>query len=480
MSIQNKILQYAITTLILVVMLHVAIVETCQSDETRVITIVSYNTKNHESWESVSWQRRFDNFVDDVIIPYRPAIIGLQELYLHGKNSWASGKVADVGRGEYLRYVLNRIHDRLGKRYYVATTLRVHYAWYGIAEEWQGNGVIYDPDQVRFIPFNEDNGQGRECANWAQDRLQESRNDCLPLSGKGSPKVSKSLFEFPKDSNNYILFYNIHCNVESNKNYKQIREAVDFILNRHQHFLYNKYPPIFVGDFNRKTHPKFEFYFDDPIGEEHIDKMLLGKSYRWLFDSESSRDAPRRGPAWIVIDKQVVNERVYSDHPVVLVQLEAPMLEPTLIEDCIPFNPNNAIIHFDNGGYHIVQGNKKLYSFGYAPREAQLTLQIIKHYNLSQTCYVGRPNPSFQYLLSAGRAPTGSIDNEDCLYFSPSNLVVTKVAGHWKIRDGTLQLMDFGDQYHEASKVLAIIKHYGFTYRCFVGRPNPSFKYLRK
>jgi len=41
-------------------------------------------------------------------------------------------------------------------------------------------------------------------------------------------------------------------------------------------------------------------------------------------------------------------------------------------------------------------------------------------------------------------------------------------------------MFDFGSKKAEADKALAIIKKYGFNKSCFVGRPDPSFQYMRK
>ncbi|NTV98325.1 MAG: hypothetical protein HGA70_04095, partial [Chlorobiaceae bacterium] len=50
----------------------------------------------------------------------------------------------------------------------------------------------------------------------------------------------------------------------------------------------------------------------------------------------------------------------------------------------------------------------------------------------------------------------------------------------WKIVDGSHWVFDFGGKEAEARAAFAIIKKYGFTRSCYVGRPNPSFQYLRK
>ncbi len=41
-------------------------------------------------------------------------------------------------------------------------------------------------------------------------------------------------------------------------------------------------------------------------------------------------------------------------------------------------------------------------------------------------------------------------------------------------------MFDFGDKKDEAYLTYRIIKKYRFTNSCFVGRPDPSFQYMRK
>jgi len=74
----------------------------------------------------------------------------------------------------------------------------------------------------------------------------------------------------------------------------------------------------------------------------------------------------------------------------------------------------------------------------------------------------------------------GAAVQEDCVSFNPVTTTVRKIDGSWKIVDGSHWLFDFGDKESEARTAYAIIKKYGFTRSCFVGRPDPSFNYLRK
>ncbi len=152
----------------------------------------------------------------------------------------------------------------------------------------------------------------------------------------------------------------------------------------------------------------------------------------------------------------------------------------TVTEDCISFNPVTARVAHIRGRWKIVDGSKWLFDFGNKKREAYRALRIIKFYKMNQSCFVGRPNPSFEYMLVSGEAPTGGIRGEDCLSFNPDTISLRRINGRWKIVDGGHWIFDFGNKKREAEMAFQIIKKYRFGYTCYVGRPHASFKYLRK
>jgi hypothetical protein len=154
--------------------------------------------------------------------------------------------------------------------------------------------------------------------------------------------------------------------------------------------------------------------------------------------------------------------------------------EKPLEEDCVSFNPRTVNVLLIKGSWKILDGSHSLFDFGKNKAEAEQALRIIKHYGMNQSCFVGRPQPSFQYLLVSGKPPKGSMSGEDCVSFNPQRSRVVQINGTWKIVDGRHSLFDFGDNKSEAMTALEIIKRHGFTYSCFVGRPKASFIYLRK
>jgi hypothetical protein len=153
---------------------------------------------------------------------------------------------------------------------------------------------------------------------------------------------------------------------------------------------------------------------------------------------------------------------------------------PSVEEDCITFNPSTVTVKNLDGRWTIVDGNHLMFNFGPNRTEALQALRIIKHYRMNSSCFVGRPDPSFQYLLVNGRAPQGNMPGEDCVSFNPNSIEVRNIGGSWKIVDGSHWVFDFGSKEDEARKAFAIIKKHGFTRSCFVGRPDPSFQYLKK
>jgi hypothetical protein len=159
------------------------------------------------------------------------------------------------------------------------------------------------------------------------------------------------------------------------------------------------------------------------------------------------------------------------------------LTKPLLVklkEDCISFNPRKIQVKKIKGRWKIVEGSHWMFDFGNKKDEAYKAYKIIKHYRMNQSCFVGRPDPSFQYMLVSGKAPTGSFPGEDCISFNPNNIEVKQINGRWKIVEGSHWIFDFNDKKTEAYKAFRIIKKYGFQYSCYVGRPDPSFEYLKK
>lgn len=149
-------------------------------------------------------------------------------------------------------------------------------------------------------------------------------------------------------------------------------------------------------------------------------------------------------------------------------------------EDCLGFDPMQARAELANGRWRIVSGSGIMLDFGDKQDEAERSLEIIQFYKLDDQCFVGRPDASMEYWKVKGEAPSGAIQGEDCISFNPSTIEVKNMGGRWKIVDGSSIILDFDDNEHEAYTSLKIIRCYGFTNICFVGRPDPSMVYFRK
>lgn len=153
---------------------------------------------------------------------------------------------------------------------------------------------------------------------------------------------------------------------------------------------------------------------------------------------------------------------------------------PALQEDCVGFNPVTATVQRTGANWTIVDGNHAMFAFGDNKAAADKALGVIKRYRMTRSCFVGRPDPSFKYLLVGNQSPVGPFPGEDCLGFNPAAIQVKQINGSWKIVDGSHWMFDFGNKKNEADQTFAIIKKYGFSQSCFVARPNPPFQYMRK
>ncbi|MEY4065186.1 MAG: hypothetical protein RIR26_1394 [Pseudomonadota bacterium] len=151
--------------------------------------------------------------------------------------------------------------------------------------------------------------------------------------------------------------------------------------------------------------------------------------------------------------------------------------------DCVGFNSSNLTLRVMNGKYLIVDGNHSMFAFD-VQAEAQQALNILRSFNGTQSCFVGRPGPSMNYFLTTGgQAPTGWIAGEDCISFDPATVRVEDVnnaGNHYRVVSGNMWMLDFGDKRFEAGRALRVIRDMGFTKQCFVGRPGPSFTYWKK
>jgi Astacin (Peptidase family M12A) len=152
-----------------------------------------------------------------------------------------------------------------------------------------------------------------------------------------------------------------------------------------------------------------------------------------------------------------------------------------LVEDCLAMNPNALEVKRVNNRWKVVSGNTWWYDTDQSKSEADMILKIIKQYQTNKLCFVGRPGAPMHYITKNNLSPVGAVAGEDCISFNPSLLAVKKVGANWTVVENNNHLMfAFGSKELDARKALCVIKKYGFTKACYVGRPGPSMIYLRK
>ncbi len=157
-------------------------------------------------------------------------------------------------------------------------------------------------------------------------------------------------------------------------------------------------------------------------------------------------------------------------------------------EDCIYFNPDAVSVSRQSGAWRLDERladgrTHQIITAGDTRAEADRTLALVRHYRLDQVCFVGRPNPSAMYFLSAGSAPAGAYGGEDCNPIDPAGSAVVKDRGTWKIvkdtpagREAIMQFPNPGEAY----RTLDIWRQRDFRFSCYVGRPDPAVSYYRR
>lgn len=158
---------------------------------------------------------------------------------------------------------------------------------------------------------------------------------------------------------------------------------------------------------------------------------------------------------------------------------------PFIPEDRIGFNRANVAAIQAGGRWKVAEGGTHwMLDTGTSPWEAQRCVDLINHYKLASLCFVGRPRcgdtqPMMYWLDDQGRAPSGSVPDEDVIPFDRHNLQVIQVGDRWKVVEGTHWLLDFGPAEGNAVAALHFIRKYRFDEICFVGRPGPSMTYFK-
>jgi hypothetical protein len=203
------------------------------------------------------------------------------------------------------------------------------------------------------------------------------------------------------------------------------------------------------------------WYAIDPFGVYDYRRNLNSQtSYNYL--PNNRLDVPTRG-----VHKAYVWR---TDPPIGSIQLPP---------DCLSVRASSLRITQSGRTFRITDGRRSLFSFPNRT-EANQALNILRNYNISQSCFIGRPDPSLQYLLAGGTSPSGRVSREDCIAFNANSLrIVPSGSGRYRIESSGSKMFDFPNML-EAGNAYSVIKKYNFNRSCFVGRPQPSMKYLRR
>jgi hypothetical protein len=148
--------------------------------------------------------------------------------------------------------------------------------------------------------------------------------------------------------------------------------------------------------------------------------------------------------------------------------------------ETVEFNPSLARVVNIGVSWKIVVGNTTLLEFGDSESEARRALQIIQYYRMNKQCKIGKPTPAMTYYLVDGKAPSSALVGEDAVSFSPTTTIVKLIENRFTLVDGNHAIIHFGQKAEDAQLALRTIQSYGFTYICFVGRPDPSMIYFRR
>ena len=61
---------------------------------------------------------------------------------------------------------------------------------------------------------------------------------------------------------------------------------------------------------------------------------------------------------------------------------------------------------------------------------------------------------------------------EDRISLNPNNVAAVQISSRWKVVDGNHWILDFDQKRTAAERAVQVIKHYGLSFICFVGRPS--------
>lgn len=192
----------------------------------------------------------------------------------------------------------------------------------------------------------------------------------------------------------------------------------------------------------------------------------------WWFTRDTDTATPIERPTPDPVEPQPVE----PDEPV------EPIRPDTLAgEDCLNINRDNLRIQPDGDRFLVTDGRSRMMLFE-RRENAQKAIRIIRHYHAGSRCFAIRPNAALQYLKTdAGDIPSGSMPDEDCIRLrNPDDLSIRRRSSDlYQVMDGN-HIPFAARSREEAERVIEVVQHYNARFTCFVERPDPPMKYLRK
>jgi hypothetical protein len=146
-------------------------------------------------------------------------------------------------------------------------------------------------------------------------------------------------------------------------------------------------------------------------------------------------------------------------------------------EDCLSFGWRNVEARRERGSWRVVDGSNWILNFGPRREGAERAAEVIRNYRLDKLCFIGRPDPSMVYWKSGDSIPRGRMDGDDCVSNNPDTTEARLAGGQWSVVDGRHAMLSFGTNRNEAQQAEEVIKHYGLSKQCFIGRPDAAMNY---
>jgi 2-haloacid dehalogenase len=151
-----------------------------------------------------------------------------------------------------------------------------------------------------------------------------------------------------------------------------------------------------------------------------------------------------------------------------------------LQEDCMAFNAAAIKVQQVGNTWKIVDGDIAMLDFGEIEANGNRAKAVIAYYRFDRMCFVARPDPPMMYFTVKGKAPVGPMPGEDAIAFNLDTVQAELSGGSWIVTHGASRLLNFGSSKFHALHAVALIRNYGFTHQCFVGRPHAPMMYFRK